>query len=107
MVPTPTHESNCGIVVSEFLGEKENTTSKGENDGRPKTPRICFSDPCHHAWLFDTVADAGARQLSAVHHGLNRYLFDGPRCGDCDGPQRGPGLHFKRGQGAGSWTAWL
>ena len=47
------------------------------------------------------------RQNSVSHHAPARSIPDGPRCGDCDVPKRRPELCFERGQGAGSWTAWL
>src|SRR5580704_1357682 len=83
-------------------------TSDGENNAQPKIRCICFFELRRDDWLLDAAADTGARQISVVHnHGLNRSISDGPRYGDCDGPQRRPELRFKWGQGAGSWTAWL
>src|SRR4029077_14731878 len=77
------------------------------NDAQPNIRCICFFELCIDVWLFDAAADAGARQLSAVHHGLNRSISDGPRCGDCDGPQRGSAIRCQGRHGYGPRKAWL
>src|SRR5215469_12790028 len=91
--------------LNKGMGQKRSNL-QGENDAQPKIRCVWF-ELCTDVRLFNAVADATARQCSTFHLGLNRSIFDGPRYGDCDGPQCRPELGFEWGQGAGPRKAWL
>src|SRR6202030_488547 len=88
------------ICIRRIQGEKPHETKYSQDD---RIGILC-AGPCPER---GPARASTGRQESVSHHAPTRSIPDGPRCGDCDVPQRRPELRFERGQGASSWTAWL